>query len=87
MQVLPGGVHAVLLLTSPLEVFCTISTAFVYMDSARGLYQTLSKNQYNINIFINFIFPINFSENTTKNSGEYREKNKIVLSKCKSKTY
>ena len=36
----------------------------------------------------NFIFPINFSKNTTKNSGEYRrEKNKIVLSKYKFKTY
>jgi hypothetical protein len=36
----------------------------------------------------NFVFPINFSKNTTKNSGEYRrEKNKIVLSECKFKTY
>ena len=36
----------------------------------------------------NFIFPINFGENTTKNSKEYRKKkNKIVLSKYKSKTY
>ena len=37
---------------------------------------------------INFIFPINFSKNTTKNNREYRgEKNKIVLSKYKFKTY
>ena len=37
---------------------------------------------------INFIFPINSGENTTKNSGEYRKKkNKIVLNECKSKTY
>ena len=36
----------------------------------------------------NFVFPIDFSENITKNSGEYRkEKNKIVLSECKFKTY
>ena len=36
----------------------------------------------------NFIFPINFSENTTKNNREYKKKkNKIVLSKYKSKTY
>jgi hypothetical protein len=45
VQVLPGGVHAVLPLTSPLEVFCTIITAFVCMDSERGPHQTLSKNQ------------------------------------------
>ena len=44
MQVLPRGVHAVLPLTSPLEVFCTISTVFVCMDSVRGPHQTLSKN-------------------------------------------
>ena len=44
MQVLPGGVHAVLPLMSPLEVFCTISTVFVCMDLARGPHQTLSKN-------------------------------------------
>ena len=37
---------------------------------------------------VNFIFPINFSKNTTKNSGEYRkEKNIRVLSKYKFKTY
>ena len=48
IQVLPGGVHAVLPLTSPLEVFCTISTVFVCMDSVRGPHQTLSKNKYNI---------------------------------------
>ena len=36
----------------------------------------------------NFIFPINFSENTTKNSKKYRKKkNKIVLSEYKFKTY
>ena len=36
----------------------------------------------------NFVFPINFSKNTTKNNGEYRKKkNKIALSKYKSKTY
>ena len=46
IQVLPGGVHAVLPLMSPLEVFCTISTVFVCMDSARGPHQTLSKNKY-----------------------------------------
>ena len=45
MWVLPRGVRAVLPLTSPLEVFCTISTVFVYMDSVRGPRQTLSKNQ------------------------------------------
>ena len=39
-------------------------------------------------MLINFIFPINFSKNITKNSREYRKKkNKIVLSKCKSKAY
>ena len=37
---------------------------------------------------INFIFPINFSKNTIKNSREYKKKkNKIVLSEYKSKTY
>ena len=37
---------------------------------------------------INFVFPINFNKNIIKNSKEYRkEKNKIVLSKCKFKTY
>ena len=36
IQVLPKGVYAVLPLMSPLEVFCTISTAFVCMDLARG---------------------------------------------------
>ena len=36
----------------------------------------------------NFIFPINFSKNTTKNNREYRKKkNKIVLSEYKSSTY
>ena len=38
MQVLPRGVHAILPLTSPLEVFYTISTVFVYIDLVRGLY-------------------------------------------------
>ena len=38
-------------------------------------------------MLINIVFPINFSKNTTKNSGEYRKKKKIVLSKYKSKTY
>ena len=36
IQVLPGGVYAVLPLTSPLEGFYTISTVFVYMDLERG---------------------------------------------------
>ena len=37
---------------------------------------------------INFIFPINFNKNITKNSKKYRkEKNKIVLNKFKFKTY
>ena len=44
VQVLPGGVHVVLPLTSPLEVFCTIITVFVCMDLERGPHQTLSKN-------------------------------------------
>jgi hypothetical protein len=36
----------------------------------------------------NFTFPTNFSNNTTKIYREYgKEKNKIVLSKCKSGTY
>ena len=36
----------------------------------------------------NFVFPIDFGENITKNSRECRkENNKIVLSKCKFKTY
>ena len=36
----------------------------------------------------NFVFPINFSENITKNSRECRkEKNKIALSEYKFKTY
>ena len=36
----------------------------------------------------NFVFPINFSKNITKNSREYRkEKNKIILNKHKFKTY
>ena len=39
VQVLPGGVHAVLPLMSPLEVFCTIITAFVCMDLERGPHQ------------------------------------------------
>ena len=47
IQVLLRGVYAVLPLTSPLEVFCTISTVFVCMDLVRGLHQTLSKNKYN----------------------------------------
>jgi len=39
-------------------------------------------------MLINFIFPINFGENNTKNSREYRkEKNKIALNKYKFKTY
>ena len=39
-------------------------------------------------MLINFVFPINFSENITKNNREYKKKkNKIVLSKYKSKTY
>ena len=39
-------------------------------------------------MFTNFIFPINFNKNITKNSKEYRKKKKkIILSKCKSKTY
>ena len=46
MQVLPRGVYTVLPLTSPLEVFCTISTVFIYIDLVRGPHQTLSKNQY-----------------------------------------
>ena len=45
IQVLPGGVYAVLPLTSPLEVFCTIITVLVCMDLVRGPHQTLSKNQ------------------------------------------
>ena len=36
MQVLPRGVYAVLPLTSPLEVFCTISTVFICIDLVRG---------------------------------------------------
>src|SRR5437016_14323584 len=36
MHVLPRGVHAVLLLTSPLEVFYTISTVLVCIDLVRG---------------------------------------------------
>ena len=37
---------------------------------------------------VNFIFPINFNKNTTKNNREYRKKkNKIVLNEYKSKTY
>ena len=44
VQVLPGGVHAVLPLMSPLEVFCTIITAFIYIDLERRPHQTLSKN-------------------------------------------
>ena len=36
IQVLLRGVYAVLPLMSPLEVFCTISTVFVYIDLARG---------------------------------------------------
>ena len=36
----------------------------------------------------NFVFPINFSKNTTKNNREYRKKkNKTALSECKCKTY
>ena len=36
----------------------------------------------------NFVFPINFSENITKNNREYRKKKyKIALSKYKFKTY
>ena len=36
----------------------------------------------------NFIFPINFYKNITKNSKKYRKKiNKIALSKYKVKTY
>jgi hypothetical protein len=36
----------------------------------------------------NFVFSINFGKNITKNTGECRkEKNKIVLSECKFKTY
>jgi len=36
----------------------------------------------------NFVFPINFGKNTTKNNREYRKKkNKTVLSKYKYKTY
>jgi hypothetical protein len=43
---------------------------------------------FNTNMPVNFVFPISFSENTTKNNGEYRKKkNKIVLSEYKSKTY
>ena len=38
-------------------------------------------------MFTNFVFPINFSENITKNSKEYRKKKKKILSKCKFKTY
>ena len=39
-------------------------------------------------MLINFVFPTNFGKNITKNSREYRKKkNKMALSKCKSKTY
>ena len=36
IQVLPKGVYAVLPLMSPLEVFCTIITVFIYIDLVRG---------------------------------------------------